>query len=156
MLSDTDPTEANFLSSNLPIGNLSAILEGRVAAQVKSKLIQDTSEFKSFFEVKKSYLYPICPCMAQVRYLESTDLVLYLQNNPKITIVNSSTKNKWRLMWGLHCPAHVDTLLWWDRHTLNLRKMTRNSRFRPFWSWLHDYGQVRTFQNLSFLIFRVK
>lgn len=112
MLSDTDPTEANFLSSNLPIGNLSAILEGRVAAQVKSKLIQDTSEFKSFFEVKKSYLYPICPCMAQVRYLESTDLVLYLQTNPKITIVNSSTKNKWRLMWGLYCPAHVDTLLW--------------------------------------------
>ena len=48
MLSYTDPTEANFLSSNLPVGNLSAILEGRVAAQVKCKLIQDTSEFKIF------------------------------------------------------------------------------------------------------------
>lgn len=44
--------------------------------------------------------------MAQVRYLESADLVLYLQLNPKITIVNPSTKNKWRLMWGLPCPAH--------------------------------------------------
>lgn len=106
MLSYTDPTEANFLSSNLPVGNLSAILEGRVAAQVKCKLIQDTSEFKIFYEVKKSYLFPICPCMAQVRCLESADLVLDLQIDPKIAIVNSSTQNKWRLMWGLHCPAH--------------------------------------------------
>lgn len=34
----TDPTKTNFLSSNVPVGNLSAVLKGGAEAQVKPYL----------------------------------------------------------------------------------------------------------------------